>query len=97
MADGTQEKILKLLDTIALEVGALRTEMRSEIGTLGSEIGTLRNEMRTEIGTLRTKMREGFERVGRRLGNVETRVENIETEQRSFRREFERRIAPLGR
>jgi hypothetical protein len=88
LADESQEKILKLLDTLALEIGALRTEMRSEIGTL-------RTDMSSEIGTLRTEMCEGFERVERRLGNVETRVGNIEAEQRSFRREFERRIAPL--
>jgi chaperonin cofactor prefoldin len=37
------------------------------------------------------------DRIERRLGRVETRVENVETELRSFRHEFERRIAPLER
>jgi archaellum component FlaC len=51
---------------------------------------------------LRNEMRLGFSRVDRRLGNIENRVEHLETEVhdvkidlRSFRNEFERRIAPL--
>lgn len=50
---------------------------------------------RTETSDLRTEMRSGFHRVEHRLGNLETRVEGIETELRSFHAEFERRIAPL--
>lgn len=42
-------------------------------------------------------MRSGFGRVERRLGNIEVRVETVETELRSFRGESERRIAPFER
>ncbi len=46
---------------------------------------SMRDELREEIGGLRSEMREGFDRVERRLGNVENRVEA-----------FERRITALG-
>ena len=52
---------------------------------------------RNETSDLRSEMRSGFGRVERRLGNIEVRVETLETELRSFRGEFERRIAPLER
>jgi hypothetical protein len=52
---------------------------------------------RNEASELRSEMRAGFGRVGRRLGAIEVRVEIIQTELRSFRGEFERRIAPLER
>ncbi len=48
-----------------------------------------------EVAGNRTEMRGGFNRVERRLGNLEVRVEDIATELRSFRAEFERRITPL--
>lgn len=82
MEEKAQTKILHLLDVISVEVAANRNETAS-------------------IGT---EMRAGFDRVDRRLGNLVTRVENLEaevqtvkTDVRSFRREFERRIAPHGR
>jgi len=52
---------------------------------------------RNETSELRSEMRAGFGRVERRLGNIEVRVETVETELRSFRGEFERRIVPLER
>jgi hypothetical protein len=79
VADADQQKILVLLDLLAVQVAETREELRDEIGTLRHEV------------------RSGFERVDRRMGRLETRVESIKTEQRSFRREFERRIAPLER
>jgi hypothetical protein len=93
MESEIQAQILHLLDMISVEVGANRGETSS-----------LRNEFRNETSSLRNEMRSGFGRVERRLGNLEGRVENIETELRvvqtdlrSFRGEFERRIAPLER
>jgi hypothetical protein len=101
VADETQAKILQLLDVISVEVAATRTELREEFRR---EIGGLRNDLHGEIGGLRNEMRTGFDRVDRRFGNLETRVESLETEVqtvkvdlRSFRGEFERRIAPLER
>jgi hypothetical protein len=70
-----QAKMLQLLDVIAIEVAANRSE------TAG----------------LRVEMHLGLNRVEHRLGNLEARVEGVETELRSFRGEFERRIAPLER
>ncbi|HEY5020897.1 MAG TPA: hypothetical protein VII30_00275 [Gemmatimonadaceae bacterium] len=40
---------------------------------------------RNETSELRSEMRAGFGRVERRLGNIEVRVETVETELRSFR------------
>jgi hypothetical protein len=51
--------------------------------------------MRSEFASVRHEMRGGFDRVDRRLGNLEDRVETLETEVRDFRGEFERRIAQL--
>jgi hypothetical protein len=51
--DDAQEKILKLLDVIVVEVAASRNE----------------------TAALRTEMRSGFDRLDRRLENLETRVE----------------------
>jgi len=86
MEDEVQTKILQLLDVISIEVAANR------------------NDVRNETSSIREEMRAGFGRVERRLGNLEIRVENVETELRvvqtdvrSFRCEFERRIAPLER
>jgi len=82
MEDEAQAKILQLLDVISVEVAANRND----------------------TSELRDEMRAGFGRVERRLGNLEIRVENVEkelrvvqTDLRSFRGEFERRIAPLER
>jgi hypothetical protein len=84
MENEVQAKIFRLLDIISVEVSANRVETSE-----------LRGELRSETSKLRDEMRSGFGRVDRRLGHLETRVENVETELRSFRLEFERRIAPL--
>ncbi len=91
MKKQTEEKILQLLDVISVEVAANRNETTE-----------LRSELRSETTSLRTEMRAGFDRFDRGLGNLETRVESLETEVhemkvdlRDFRGEFERRIAPL--
>ena len=89
MSDETASKILALLDVLAIEVGAGRNDTR----TLDAKVTSLS----VETAELRTEMRAGFNRVDRRLGNLETRVEGVETELRSFRHEFERRISPLER
>jgi hypothetical protein len=57
------------------------------------EVAADRDDIRNETSSLRKEMRAGFGRVERRLGNLEIRVENVETELRSFRGEFE----PLAR
>ncbi len=95
-------KIIELLDVISVEVGANRNETAELRAELRNETGGLRNELRNETAELRKEMRTGFDRVDRRLGKLETRVEDLETEVkaqrvelRSFRGEFERRIAPL--
>jgi hypothetical protein len=68
-------KVLQLLDVIAVEVAANRTD----------------------TAELRAEMRSGFNRVDRRLGNLENRVGDLETQLRSFRGEFDRRITALER
>ena len=52
---------------------------------------------RSETAELRSEMRAGFGRVERRLGHIEVRVENVETEFRAFHGAFQSRIAPLER
>jgi hypothetical protein len=86
VSEETEAKILQLLDVISVEVLANR-----------GDTAELRAELRSETAELRKEMRAGFTRVDRRLGNLETRVERVETELHSFRGEFERRIAPLER
>jgi hypothetical protein len=96
MSDETEAKILALLDVIAIEVGADRNDTRA----LDAKVTSLSVDVaanRAETTELRMEMRGGFNRVDRRLGNLETRVEGVETELRLFRGEFERRIAPLER
>ena len=80
MESAAEAKILHLLDVISVEVAANCGEISG---------------LRSDTDTLRSEMRVGFNRVERRLGNLEIRVENVETELRDFRGEFERRIAPL--
>ena len=75
----------------------VQTKILTLLDALTVEVISSREELRGEIGSLRTEVRSGFARVDRRLGNLETGVENIETDLRSFRGEFERRIAPLER
>ena len=93
MSEGTEAKTLHLLGVISAEVLAnrgdtaeLRADLRSESAGFRSEPAQLRKEVRA-----------GFTRVDRRLGNLETRVEPVETELRSFRGEFELRVALLER
>jgi hypothetical protein len=86
MESEAEAKILHLLDVLSVEVAANRVEAVE-----------FRTEVRNEFSGLRAEMRSGFHRVDYRLGNLENRVENIETDLRSFRGEFERRIAPLER
>ncbi len=88
MADESQERIFALLDLLSVEVA----QGRKDVAEFRIEI---RQELRNEIGSLRNEVRSGFERIDRRFGRLETRVEGVENEQRSFRLEFERRIAPL--
>jgi hypothetical protein len=95
--EGMQAKILQLLDLIAVEVAANRTETAKLGADLRAELRGEASTLRNGTAELRAEMRHGFGRVERRLGNLETRVEGIETELRSFRGEFERRIAPLER
>jgi archaellum component FlaC len=83
-------KILQMLDVISVEVVTTKNELRAEIA--GAKY-----ELRAEMSELRDEVRVGFNRVDRRLGRLETRVEHIETDLGSFRGEFERRIAPLER
>jgi len=78
-----------MLDVLAIEVA----EGRREFVGFRADM----NEFCAETGA-------NFNRIDRRLGNIETRVENIETKVedlgsglRSFRGDFERRIAPLER
>ena len=65
------------------------------LDVISIELAANRDELRKETAALRNEMRLGFGRVERRLGNLETRVEGVETELRSFRCEFDRRLTPL--
>jgi hypothetical protein len=78
----TENKVLALLDVISVEVAASRVD----IGRLDSK-----------VASLNAQVTSGFERVERRLGHLETRVADVEIEARLFRKEFERRVAPLER
>lgn len=89
MSDETQNKVLQLLDVISVEVAATRQETAANSEAIVA--------MREETAELGTEMRAGFGRVERRLGHIEVRVETVETELRSFRGEFERRVAALER
>ncbi len=68
-------EVRKLLDVLAVEVGAGRHDTA---------------ELRKDTAELRDEMRSGFGRVERRLGNLGNRVEGVETELCSFRAELAR-------
>jgi hypothetical protein len=67
------------------------------LDVISIEVAAGRNELRSETADIRKEMRAGFGRVERRLGNLETRVEGVESEMRSFRGEFDRRLTALER
>ncbi|MBD5654749.1 MAG: hypothetical protein IAI50_06160 [Candidatus Eremiobacteraeota bacterium] len=80
MDDRIGNRILRLLDVISIEVGAVRNDVRLlDAKVVGLEV---------KIDRLDVKL----DRLDVRAGRAETRVEGVETEVRSFRREF---IAPL--
>jgi archaellum component FlaC len=83
--DETERRILKLLDVISVEVVA----GRNDIQRLDAKV--------TGLDAKVTELDVKVDRLDRRLGRVGTRVEGVETELRSFRHEFERRISPLER
>jgi hypothetical protein len=89
--DATQLKILQLLDVLSVEVGAIRTETHAGFEAVRTEVEMVRSEMRGEFESVRTEMHAGFERVGRRLGNLETRVEAGEAQ----RGDLEQRVSSL--
>jgi hypothetical protein len=89
MNEETGTRILAMLDLVATEVSANSSDIRG----LKAEVAATRSDLRA----LDAKVTSGFERVERRLGHLETRVEDVETEARLFRTEFERRVAPLER
>jgi hypothetical protein len=71
------ERVFKLLDVLSVEVALNRNEtveVRADVGGLRGELGGLRGE----VGGLRKDMEFGFERVDRRLGNIESRIEALE-------------------
>ncbi len=86
MNEDTGTRILKLLDVLSVNVAQGHAELRNDIRGLDAKV----NDLDAKIGN-------GFERVERRLGKLESRIENVETEGREFRKEFERRVAPLER
>jgi archaellum component FlaC len=65
------------------------------LDALSVQVGTTQAEMHAGFARLEAKVDAGFDRVERRLGNLETRVEGIETEFRAFREETERRVTLL--
>ena len=85
MAEDDQlQRIFSLLDVLSVQVSATQ-----------AGVDSLREETRSGVGALREETRNGFERVERRLGNLETRVEGIETDLRAFRNETNRRVSSL--
>jgi hypothetical protein len=85
MNEQTETRSFTLLDVIATEVTATRSELRG-----------LEAKVAADIRALDAKVTSGFERV-ERLGHLEARVEGVEAEAQLFRMEFERRVAPLER
>jgi hypothetical protein len=75
----------------------MEDEARAKILQLLDVISVEVAANRNETSELRSETRAGFGRVERRLGNIEVRVETVETELRSFRGEFECRSAALER
>jgi trimeric autotransporter adhesin len=92
MNDETGTKILKLLDVISIEVAAGRNDIRS----IDAKVTSLDAKV-TSLDAKVTSLDAKVERIDYRLCRVETRVEDVETGLRSFRQEFERRVAPLER
>ena len=72
MADDTLRRIFGLLDVLSVEVGATR-----------AGLDRLMAEMRTGFADVRGEMRTGFARVEQRLGNLETRFEDVETKSKA--------------
>jgi archaellum component FlaC len=97
MNSEAETKIIQMLDVISVEVVTTKNELRAEIAGSKDELRGELSELRGELSELRAEVRVGFNRVDRRLGRLETRVEHIESDLGSFRGEFERRIAPLER
>ena len=54
-------------------------------------------ELSGKLDEHRRETAMGFDRVDRRFGRLETRVEVIENDLLEFRAEFEKRVAPLER
>jgi RimJ/RimL family protein N-acetyltransferase len=102
----TETKVLALLDVIAVEVAASRADigrLDAKVASLDTKVASLDTKVTsldtkvTSLDTKVTSLETRFDRVDQRLGRIETRVEGLETEVRTFRLEFERRVAPRER
>ena len=94
MNDNAEAKLFTLSDLVARRT----EEIHENVLALGVKVDTHRCEAlahRQETNEMRRKMDSGFARVVRRLGRIETRVEDVETELRAFRGDFERRVTRL--
>ena len=94
MDDNAEAKLLTLLDLVARRT----EEIHENVLALGIKVDTRGGEAlahRQETNEMRRRMDSGFARIDRRLGRIETRVEDVEIELRAFRVDFEHRVTRL--
>lgn len=58
--EGAYEQINERLGSVEREIGALRSEQKTELGSIRSEIGGLRSEIKSENSYIRRKMDTQF-------------------------------------
>jgi outer membrane murein-binding lipoprotein Lpp len=94
MADDLQPKIVALLDALSEQVATVVTTVAA-LGTKVDALDAKVDALDAKVDQIDGAMRFGFARIERRLGNVETRLEGLEGEFKTFRIAIDVRVSTL--
>ncbi len=100
MNEETQLRIFNLLDVLAVEIVESRKDINERIDSLQTEMRQGFDRLERRLGNVETRvegLEDAVEGLETRFEGLEIGVERLTIEQRSFRQEFELRIAPLER
>ena len=71
-------KIDSFRSKLSAEIGDVRSKLSAGLDSVHSELSTDINSLRQEVYSLKTEMRDGFEKVDKRIDNIGLQLANLE-------------------